>query len=240
MDINKSCKLVLKDVFLYDISSCHYVTLEKLGFDLSKIDKNDKKKRNIQIGLMMKENPRITSVLKTVTNSTIDEYLTRNNVKKEELILRAYDGIITTKKLKIIDRYIPIDEREYYECMIISSDRQKYVARRYEELTIKGVSYLYSEMEKIFKRLTKIEFAKKETIFTTLQKIKDEIEYGENLLLYCIPLKDDKYLVFLKGYGEIQISESMIKILDINDIDKEKYFELYLRTFCESIVLEYA
>jgi len=241
MDINKTCKLFLKDVYLYDISSCHYIILDQLGFDLSLIDKDDKLKRNTQIGLLMRENPRLTTVLRTSTISIINEYIKRNDVKDEELILRAYDGIITTRQLtNTTDAYIPITMQNYYEYMLIAFDRQKYLAKTYDKVDIKGVSHRYPEMDNLFKKLLNFNYANKKSIFIGLQKIKDEILKGTNVKLYCIPTGEDKFSIFFKRYGETEISRNMIKILDTDDIDREKYFELYLRTFCESIVLEHA
>ena len=157
MDINKTCKLFLKDVYLYDISACHYTILDQLGFDLSLIDKNDKLKRNTQIGLLMKENPRLTTVLRTSTISIINEYIKRNNIKPEELILNAYDGIITTRRLtETTDAYIPIDMQSYYEYLLISFDRQKYLAKTYDKTDIKGVPHRYPEMDNMFKKLLKL------------------------------------------------------------------------------------
>jgi len=239
MDINKTCKLFLKDVYLYDISACHYTILDQLGFDLSLIDKKDKLKRNTEIGLLMRNNPRISTVLRTSTISIINEYISRNNIKPEELILNAYDGIIVTRRLtETTNAYIPIDMQKYYEYMLISFDRQKYLAKSYDQIDIKGVPHRYPEMDEMLKKLLKLNFANKQSIFIGLQKIKDEILESSDSRLYCIPIGKKQFSVFFKGYGETQISKNMIKVLDTDDIDREKYFELYLRTFCESLVLE--
>lgn len=241
MDINKTCKLFLKDVYLYDITACHYTILDQLGFDLSLIDKKDKLMRNTQIGLLMKDNPRLTTVLRTTTISIINEYIKRNNIKPEELILNAYDGIITTRRLtETTTAYIPIDLQNYYEYMLIGYDRQKYLAKTYDKIDIKGVSHRYPEMDTMFKRLLNLNFANKIAIFKGLQDIKDEILSSDDIKLYCIPVGEKKYSIFFKGYGETEISKNMIKVLDSEDVDREKYFELYLRNFCESIVLEHA
>lgn len=240
MDINKTCKLFLKDVYLYDITACHYTILDQLGFDLSKIDKADKLMRNTQIGLLMKDNPRLTTVLRTTTISIINEYIKRNNIKPEELILNAYDGIITTRRLtETTDAYIPIDMQNYYEYMLIAFDRQKYLAKTYDKTDIKGVSHRYPEMDTMIKKLLKLNFASKIAIFKGLQDIKDEILSSDDIKLYCIPTGEKEYSIFFKGYGETQISKNMIKVLDAVDVDREKYFEMYLRSFCESIVLEH-
>ncbi len=241
MDINKTCSLFLKDVYLYDLSSCHYSIMDQLGFDMSEIDKDDKLKRNTQIGLLMKENPRLTSTLRTTTISIVNEYIRINDIKEDELILNAYDGIITTRRLTVsTDKYLPFDLQKYYEFMLISFDRQKYLAKTYDKIDIKGVPHRYPAMDDMLERLLKLNFANKTSLFVNLQKIKDEVLEGDDVDLYCIPISKKEYSVFFKGYGEIQIKKNMVKILDPIDIDREKYFELYLRNFCESIVLEHA
>ena len=72
MKINENVKLVLKDVYLYDIEACHYTIMEKLGMDVSELDKSDKSQRNIEIGKMMRKNPKLTSLLRNTTKSIID------------------------------------------------------------------------------------------------------------------------------------------------------------------------
>ena len=109
MDINKGCKLFLNQVYSYDISQCHYSILKSLGFNLENINENDKETRNTQIGLLMRDNPRITSVLRDITNSTISEYLVRNDISPEDLIIRQYDGIIIKRLLNITDYHLSLD-----------------------------------------------------------------------------------------------------------------------------------
>ncbi len=240
MDINKSCSLVLKDVYLYDIPSCHYVIMEKMGFDMSCVPKDDKLERNKQIGLMMRENPKITSMLRNITESTISEYLTRNDIGEDELILRAYDGVITTKMMtETTTQYVPIALRGMFDTLIISSDRQRYIGWS-GKTVIKGISHRYDRMDQMFTKLVKINFAKKRHIFESLQKIRDQVVEGTDIYMYCIPVKENKFNIFLKEYGETEISKGIANMLDVSDIDKERYYDFYLRSFCESITLEFA
>jgi hypothetical protein len=241
MDINPTCKLVQKDVYLYDISSCHYRLLKNLGFDLSNIDKDDKLKRNTQIGLLMREHPNLIPALRNITNSTISEYILRNNVSEDDLILRAYDGIIVKRTLKeTTDNFISIDMQANYDLMVISSDRQRYISTHYNNVIIKGVPNRYSEMDKMLKKLAfGVKGKPNVVVFEAMQKIKDEILNSENVKLFCIPGAKGKFNIFLKAYGDIEISETMIKLLTTEDVDKERYFDYYIRPFCESITIEY-
>ena len=93
-------------------------------------------------------------------------------------------------------------------------------------------------MDQIYKKLCKITELNKDSIYTHLQRIKDMFLYSEDAELFGIPLKDDKIIVFLKGYGETQISKTLLRILDLNDIDRKRYFETYISPFTKSIVFE--
>jgi len=240
MKFNDNCRLFLRNVYSYDIPSCHYSILEKIGIDISDIDKNIKETRNIRIGQMMKGNSRLSKMLNKVTNSIISEYLHINNVKNEELLLRQYDGVILTKRLeKTATQSLPLNLQTIFEVFIISFDRNKYIAYDGEKITVKGVSYRYEEMDKIYKKMLKINFSIKEIIFKSLQKIKDEIIFGENPKLFCIPTLNNKFVVFFKRYREIEISKPTIKLIDLSDVDRERYFNFYLLPFTKSIVSEF-
>lgn len=240
MKINQKVNLVLKDVYSYDISSCHYNILKQYGFDISEIDKDNKEKRNITIGKLMRDNPRITNILRDTTNNLISEYLNTNNINDEDLITRQYDGFVSLRPLKILDRYIPIDLRCVYSKLIISSDRSKFIALDYNDnLDVKGVAHKYTEMDKIYKKILSINFMNKRIIFNNLQIIKNEILFGENIELYAIPTEDNFYNISFKGYGMIPISETVISMVDPNDIEREKYFDVYIRNFTESICIEF-
>jgi hypothetical protein len=241
MNINKNCKLFLQNVYSYDISACHYNILEKLGVDISHLDKNDKTQRNIQIGLMMRNNPKLTPVLRGTTESIISEYILRNNISEDDIVIRQYDGILTTKKLKeTTDMYLPLDLRKIFQVFLISIDRTKYIGLDEKfSTTIKGVPHRYERIEKIYEEILKINFMNKTSIFKKLDEIKHRVLFGKNPELYGIPSSNNLFSIFFKQYGQIDITESMLRIMDTEDIDKEKYYDLYIRPFFESIVVEF-
>lgn len=239
MDINKNCKLFLRGVYLYDISSCHYVILEKLGFDISNIDKDNKEKRNTQIGLAIRDNPRLGTMLRNITTSTVDEYLKENNISEDDIILRQYDGILITKRLAITKGHIPLDLQKFFDIFIISIDRSCYLGFTYDSVTIKGISSRYQRMDEIYRKLSKINYNSKESVFKGLQEIKKLIFNTDDIMLFCIESDEDKYSVLLKQYGEIEVSKSTAKLLDMNEIDRQKYFDFYLKPFTMSICKEF-
>jgi len=203
MDINKNCKLFLRGVYLYDISSCHYVILEKLGFDISKIDKDDKEKRNTQIGLAIRDNPRLGSMLRNITTSTIDEYLKENNISENDIILRQYDGILLIKRLTITKGHIPLDLQKFFDMFIISIDRSCYLGFTSDSITIKGISNRYQKMDEIYRKLSRVNYNSKESVFKGLEEVRKLIFNTDDIMLFCIESDEDKYSVFLKQYGEI-------------------------------------
>ena len=241
MKLNENLNLVLKDVFLYDIEACHYTIMKNLGYDMSKINYDDKLVRNTQIGKMMRKNPRLTSVLRNKTKSTIDEYILKNNVVEDEIVIRQYDGLILTRSLRETNvSEIPLDLRKSFEVFIMSIDKSKYISLDSRgKTTIKGVSFRYPEMDKILERVCRINFSNKSAIFKTLHKIKTQFLNSDDPYLFGVPLKNGKFNIFLKAYGEMQISKPTLKIMDTDDIDKQKYFDFYITPFTKSIVIEF-
>jgi len=241
MKKNSELKLVLRDVYLYDIEACHYNIMKKLDFDMTGIDPNDKIGRNIKIGQMMQKNPRLTSLLRTTTKSIIDEYISKNNVKDDQIILRQYDGIIITRTLKEKNlQDTPLDLRKVYQIFISSIDRTKYIALdSNSKVTIKGVAYRYPEIDNIYDQLCRTVDLNRESMFKRLQIIKDNFMTSENARLFAIPAKNNKFNVYLKRFGEMEVSGQTLKIMDTQDVDKERYFKFYIQPFTKSIVIEY-
>lgn len=244
MLINKGCNYFLRNVYSYDIAACHHTILSNLGFDVSKLDKENKDLRNTQIGQMMKENPRVTTMLRETTSSLISEYLNINNIKEDtDIIIRQYDGVLSLKKFEILDRYIPLLLKEIYTIMIISSDRQKYIALNESgEVIVKGVSNRYTAIEKLYKKVLSINFLSKTDIFKSLEKIKENIIKGIETEVFLIP-DGDYYSVYFKEFGRIRLSKVSVDTdifsIDGNDIDTQKYYDSFLKTFVRSIVYDF-
>ena len=240
MKLNENLPFILRDIYIYDIEACHYTILKNRGFDLSGIDQEDKLKRNILIGQMMRENPRITSLLRTTTDSIINDYVNINNIKENEIIIRQYDGLILTRKLTTTNiGHVPLECREKLEVFISSITRASYIASNSDNnIKIKGVSFRYSEIDNIYKKLCSVVTKNKNSMFKSLQKIKDEFYTSENSYLFAIPTKNGKYNIFLKGYGDLEVSQSTVKIMDTDDVDRVRYFKFYIEPFTKSIVYE--
>lgn len=242
MQINPNLPLILRDVGIYDIEACHYTILKNKGFDLSHIDPEDKLGRNIAIGQMMRENPRITSLLRTTTESIINDYININNVHDDEIVIRQYDGLILTRQLQVTNiGHIPLERRKSFTHFISSIKRNSYIALVEWERTVsvKGVAHQYKTMNEIYRDLClTIDIINKGYRFDKLQQIKDDFFNSDNPSLFGIPGKNNKFNIFLKGYGELEVSQSTLKIMDTDDVDKERYFHYYIEPFTKSIVIE--
>jgi hypothetical protein len=95
-------------------------------------------------------------------------------------------------------------------------------------------------MDKVLHKLASIEFIRgKETIFRILQRIKDNFMTTKDVSLFCIPSSEDKFTIFLKEFGEIDISKQTIQIMDPDEIDRDRYFKVYLEPFTKSISAEF-
>lgn len=241
MKTNETLNLVLRDVYLYDIEACHYTILKNLGFDLKNINYDNKLERNIQIGQMMRKNPRLTSLLRETTKTTIDEYILKNNVVEDEIVIRQYDGLILTRTLRETNLgKIPLNIRKHFQIFISSIDRNMYIAYdSSNEVSIKGVSFRYPQMDSVYEKICRINFTNKSAIFKQLHKIKESFLYSNDAYLFGVPIKENKYNIFLKGYGELEVSKQTLKIMDTADIDKYRYFEQYITPFTKSIVMEF-
>jgi len=124
-----SDRLIVRDVFSYDIEACHYNLLHKFGYDMTHIDRENKLKRNIQIGKIMRDNESIKSRLRETTTRIIDDYITFNEIEESDILIRQYDGLITTKRLMELDKSVlPLAMQNRYDIVLISIDRGKYIA----------------------------------------------------------------------------------------------------------------
>jgi len=242
MKINPNLKLVLNEVYVYDIESCHYTLMKNNGFDLGDVDPNDKLARNIAIGKMMQQNPRITDFLRSTTTALIDEYITANEIEDNDIVIRQYDGLLLTKLLhKNNIQSIPLNLRKTFDVFITSIDKSMYIAiATTNSISVKGVPLVYSRMEEMYKKICQLNFANKPYLFKGLENIKRTILDSNDVNLFAIPNKNNKFSIFLLGYGEMEISQGTIKLMDTDEIDKMRYFNIYLSPFTKSIVAEFA
>lgn len=240
MNINKNCKLFLTDLYYYDIESCHYNILKRLNYDISDLTLKNKDERNIQIGLLMKKNPNIIPIIRSLTESMINEFLSENKINDDDIICRQYDGFLSKKPLFFSYNKINIILKDKINILIICYERQSYIGiDNKNEIIVKGINDKYEKINKYYKKILNINFYDKKSIFKSLHNIKNELLYEENNPnIFSIPIEND-YYIQLKKYGKMKIRKNLINILDLDDIDRMWYFEYYLKKFFNSIVITF-
>ena len=239
MKFPEETRLFLRDVYLYDIEGCHYNLLKHFGYDTTNIPYDNKETRNIIIGKMMRDDADLSKKLRDTTNSIIDFYIEKNGIK--DIILRQYDGIITKSRLSDeVSGLLPLHVRKHFEVFIISINKDSYIARASTgKITIKGVPYLNDRISLFYRDLCNLNYLEETAIFNGLQKIKDRFLASIDTKMFSVQQKEGRYSIFIKSFGEIEVSEQALAIMDSNDIDKERYFTFYLTPFTKSIVLEF-
>lgn len=231
--------LVLKDIFSYDIPTCHYSILQNMGFDLSFIPQDDKLQRNIQIGLLMKRNPAF-KILRDITESVMEQYLNLNDVIPEDIVIRQYDGILLRRPLQNLpERELSLKLQNLFTTLITTTEKDRYLAFDGNVTKIKGVPSRYDGMDKYLRQIAKINFTNKSLIFKKLQDIKDEIISCDCVEDFCIPITEDSYRINFLKYGSAKINKSMIKLIDYHEIDRYSYFQEFIQPFCQAIAIEY-
>ncbi len=232
---------VLFDLYSYDIEKCHYILMERLGLDLSQIDKDDKVKRNIQIGQMGADKKNLIPLLRKLTKSIINENIRANNIQPDEIIISSYDGIISTKLLKInMSDLVPLNLVSVLSVLITNWDKTSYISRDNSTgtVTIKGVPLRYKEMDDLLSKLVTTNFSSKITIFKRMDLIQNQIVKSNNYNMFRIPVDDNYSIFYLKKYGKIKVP-NLMKGIDTIDIDKWWYFNFYIKPFTDSISYQF-
>ena len=235
MNINPLSQLFLTDLYFYDIRSCYYEIAKSAYYDLGGIDKDDKVGRNIALGKQQINNENFQKYLQESADSIIDYYLFTNGILPEEVIVRQRDGFILTKMLADNDSMMKIDFREHILYMIITLDRKKFLTVSDKEVSVKGVPNNYPGMEKVYNKFSALNIYNKKGLFKQLHKIKEYILNCEDINVFIIE-KNDKKLLITKRLGlvEIRKGEFLTKA-----VDKEKYYNFYLKEFMESLILTF-
>jgi len=237
-----SQRLVVRDVFSYDIAACHYNLLEKFQYDMSNINKDNKLERNIQIGKIMRDNESIKTRLRETTNRIIDDYISFNEIGEDDIIIRQYDGLITTKRLMETEKSVlPIVMQNRYDIFLISIDRGMYIAfdnlRR--KIKVKGVPNLYDGIKKYFEKLIRIvDIEKKSRVLDNLENLRNTFFNETDMNTFAIPVNDNEVEIIFKSFGQIKVKRNTLYYMSEDEVDKGFYYDFYLHSFIQSVILE--
>jgi hypothetical protein len=240
--MNNRKHFIYKNIYSYDIPACHYNILKSSDYDISHIDKDNKFERNKAIGIMMRDDPELTKMLRSTTKEIVDFYISNNLLSPSDVILRQYDGFYSTKSLNLnlVHNYpASLEFKNLYDIFIFSINKKMYLGLdcHNDELLIKGIPSRYDEVDALYKKMLNINFMDVRSIITSLQKFKKTIYTNDKIKFYMIPVKD-KFKIFLSDLGEVNFNKKTVKMIDVEDIDREKYFQLYFEPFFKSIIYE--
>lgn len=236
MEISKTCSLVLTTLFSYDFSACAYNILKSIGWDLNNINFENKDERNIKIGLLQRDNPRLATFLLDSITNLVNHYFTTNDIREKNLIVRARDGFIIDKTMSIIDNTMPIELRSIISKMIISTDRKKYLAVHNDGIVeVKGIRNRTMDVSfyNLFKNL---EFSTKRSLLIGLERMRQTILNSDNILWFTIK-DNDNYNVPIIGSGILRVNKSSLQLIDTDEIDKYFLWEEYIWPFARSILI---
>ncbi|MFW6002136.1 MAG: hypothetical protein ACOCQD_02250 [archaeon] len=239
MKIRNDIPLVLSDLYEYDFSMCSYQILKNIGWDLSHIETEDKTKRNIQIGLLQRDNPKLSQFLQNEVKNLIDYYLSRNNILDNEIVLRQFDGVILKKPLHRLTETLPLDHRSNILKFIVSPDRASYLALLDNgTVKVKGVSNLPVDASfyNLFKNL---DFGNFRNLVNQLENIRIVIiGNNSNILWHCHLNNDGNYLVPIED-DLLILRPSVINSIDVRDVNKFICWEKYVWNFVSSLLVSF-
>lgn len=239
MQINKETNLVLSNLHFYDFDACHYNILKQFGYINNNLEFENKLFRNINIGLIRKENLILSKILQTSTENLVNLYIKQNLISKENIIVKQLDGMIINKKLNIDNLTDNINYKALINKLIITTNRKTYITL-YENGTfdIKGINKKPIDIS-FYKLFINIDYSSKQNIINSLDNIKDTIFTSNTFNKYWSIFNEDETYVTIpiKNQGIIKMTKSMIDYIDVEDIDREFLWINYIWEFIKSLMI---
>jgi hypothetical protein len=235
--INQNCCLVQRDLYYYDIVSAFPTIMQNNNYDFGDVDLSNKEERNIFIGKQQATNTNLSKYLNESIKDLTDFYLQYNEIDDEDVIFRQKDGFILKKTLSNNDMYIEMKLRHMLSLLIIDTSRTMMIYfDENNQLYMNGIRYQYDKLSDIYNRFLELDFYNKSTLCLQLQSIKNSVINSDDKLLFGINGDDVQYTFILKNGKSIRTYDP--DFVNIEDIDKNKYFNFYFKPFMDSIFME--
>ena len=213
--------------------------LQNSGWDVSSLEVEDKVKRNIQIGYLQKNNPRLSKYLHEETNRIINYYLTSNGIDRSELITLQKDGFISQKKITHNKTSIPIDFKYGILRIIINLDRSAFlIIKDNNEVEVKGVRDKPIGID-FYNLFRFIDFNSAKAVVRSIENMRKVVFSSENIEWFSKMDENGAYVIPIKDQGIIKLNSSVLDVIDIEDIDRSILWEEYIWPFCRPIILTY-
>lgn len=239
MILSENFPHILSNLYEYDFSSCYFRLLKNINYDISNINFEDKKIRNIQIGLLQKDNPVLAKFLLEKTKNLIDLYLLENDLIDENVVWRQKDGIIVNKPLKKLNLSLPIDYRNSISKLISTMKRDKLlIIYSNNSVVVKGVRNKPIDLS-FYDLFNKINFIDRKEMFISLDILRNKIFNSENVFWFSIE-KDNNIYIPIKKMGTLKLTKSSLLNINPNDIDKNVLWEQYVWPYCQTLMIYYS
>lgn len=235
--INQNCSYVLTDLYYYDIVSAFPTLMKTQDYNFKNIDLNNKEERNIFIGKQQIKNKNLSGFLNESVKNLTDFYLQYNEIDDEDVIFRQKDGFIIKKLLYKNNLYIEMKLRYILSLMFIDINRERMIYFDEDDnIYVKGVKYYYEKLNDVYMKFKDLNFYDKSTLCLQLQDIKNSVVNCKDKLLFGINGDDVQYTFILKNGKNIKTYDP--DFVDITEIDRQKYFDVYFKPFLDAIFIE--
>jgi len=128
-----------------------------------------------------------------------------------------------------------------YDIFLISIDRGMYIAfdnlRR--KIKVKGVPNLYDGIKKYFEKLIRIvDIEKKSRVLDNLENLRNTFFNETDMNTFAIPVNDNEVEIIFKSFGQIKVKRNTLYYMSEDEVDKGFYYDFYLHSFIQSVILE--
>lgn len=233
--INQTCPLLIRDLYSYDIVSAYPTILGSQHYDFHGVNLEDKSARSIFLGKQQVNNIDLSDFLMESVDSIVKYYLLENNISDDEVITSQRDGFIIKRMLEINDDFIEMKYRGFIDFLVITPDRKKFLYCIDDKIEVKGVSHYYDALEPVYQMFANLNFYDKCTLFSQMESIKQKFLTCTDKKLFLIP-KDEFSFIISTYTGDIEVKDP--DFVSINQIDRIRYFNHFVKEFLNSIYLE--
>lgn len=200
-ELNDTNRCILSsNIFEYDMAHAAASVIKIIKGDelYNRLLKMPKEERNIQIGLMIRDDKSLGNYIEKQLILWRNEFISLNNIKKENIIETTKDSVLFKN---VIPKILKLPQREWVEFRIKDKDEYSSYIRIDDRLRI-----LYDGLKKYIK----IKGIKDETVNKSL--------FVKKILIPLVQaLENNVSLGYIKSYKNIQICR--INYINSNDVD---------------------
>lgn len=235
-DNRQNENLALSNLFQYDFSACYYNILKNTGFDVSTLPFEDKKKRNILIGYLQKNNKSLANYLSSSVENLVDFYLEQNNISFEDIILRQKDGLVLKKPMEKTNITMPINFVGVISKLIFTVDRNRWLIL-YDNGTCvtKGFSNLPIDTD-FFNLFKNLDYSNSRNLSIGMERIRQIIHNTDNKHWFFTE-DDDGYIVPIKNMGLMKFRKTAAENIDPSELDRSHLWIEFVWPLCRSLLI---